>query len=342
MTTQSATCGLRAILSTVSGGHGDFAVVSKRTTRARQFSAVILSACTVERGLKALEVFDSTCKTLLQELVTTSLTSTSYSLMKERLYRDFHRLRQEKLVNVWHKFLSDICLSDTDSATADPLLMQYVFEQSFEHFIRTTFLVATSTEEENITEAELNALRYAAGYVPRALITRLSRESRPLPSKQDFIACLRGMAEDESSVQDGTLFYTKRWTNAVDRGGLFKVKDDVYQFFVELEKKLCKELKLMLQRRKVDKSSVLTSLVNDDVLTFHWCALSLSIDDESAKKELLTMVVDLWLTIRGFSTAGAYVEYYKQCTKKSTKKSSSLRKSLKQVHNHHTEEAQDF
>ena len=54
------------------------------------------------------------------------------------------------------------------------------------------------------------------------------------------------------------------------------------------------------------------------------------------------MVVDLWLTIRGFSTTSAYVEYYKQCTRKSIKKSSSPCKSLKQVHNHHTEEAQDF
>ena len=102
--TTLATCGLCAMLSTVSRGHSDFAVVSKRTTRARQFSAVILSVCTVKRGLKALEVCGSMCKTFLQELVTTSLTSTLYSLMNERLFRDFHCLRQEKPVNVWHKF----------------------------------------------------------------------------------------------------------------------------------------------------------------------------------------------------------------------------------------------
>ncbi len=45
------------------------------------------------------------------------------------------------------------------------------------------------------------------------------------------------------------------------------------------------------------------------------------------------MIVDLWLTIRGFSTAGAYVEYYKQCNKKSTTKATGLRRGLKRKHN---------
>ena len=52
--------------------------------------------------------------------------------------------------------------------------------------------------------------------------------------------------------------------------------------------------------------------------------------DEDVGQELLVEIVQLWLTIRGFFTAGAFVEQYKQAAKKSTKKSTSLRKGLKQ------------
>ena len=40
-------------------------------------------------------------------------------------------------------------------------------------------------------------------------------------------------------------------------------------------------------------------IANDDVL-FHWCLLSFETDDEDAT-QLLRMLVDLWITIRGFS-----------------------------------------
>ena len=41
---------------------------------------------------------------------------------------------------------------------------------------------------------------------------------------------------------------------------------------------------------------------------------------------LLTLVVDMWVTIRGFSHASAWVEKYKVEQKKSTQKSKGLRK----------------
>ena len=89
-----------------------------------------------------------------------------------------------------------------------------------------------------------------------------------------------------------------------------------------MEKKLDKELRSVLQVGKpcLDKSSILESLLTDEELIFHWSGLSSSIDDEEANKELFGMLVDSWLTIRGFSSAGTYVEYYKQCCKKSTKR----------------------
>ena len=105
--------------------------------------------------------------------------------------------------------------------------MQYIIESLFNILVRATFLVVTSSQDHTLSEAELNAPRYAAGYVPRSLTIKLSRGSHPC--KQEFIYCLKGMTEVEDSLQE-SLLHTKHWTNAVDRGELFKVKDDVYSF----------------------------------------------------------------------------------------------------------------
>ena len=47
-------------------------------------------------------------------------------------------------------------------------------------------------------------------------------------------------------------------------------------------------------------------------------------------QELLTEIVEVWLSVRGHSIAGQWIEYYKNCTAKNTRKSKSLRKQLKE------------
>ena len=71
-----------------------------------------------------------------------------------------------------------------------------------------------------LTTDEANALRYSAGYVPFILKEKLKK--RP-----EFKVWLDSMAvngEDSSYLE-----YTKEWTKAIDRGGLFKVNDNAYQ-----------------------------------------------------------------------------------------------------------------
>ena len=89
-----------------------------------------------------------------------------------------------------------------------------------------------------------------------------------------------------------------------------------------------KELSYMIRARRIDKDAVISSISTDDKVQSHWCICAVSLEDETAK-ELLVKIIELWLTIRGFSSAGAYVEYYKRCCKKNTKKTSGLRKGLK-------------
>ena len=59
----------------------------------------------------------------------------------------------------------------------------------------------------------------------------------------------------------------------------------------------------------------------------HWKAVSAEWEAEEAKT-LFTMMVDLWVTMRGFSYVSAWMERRKQETKKSVQKSQALRKKL--------------
>ena len=46
------------------------------------------------------------------------------------------------------------------------------------------------------------------------------------------------------------------------------------------------------------------------------------------EEKLLRLVVDMWVTIRGFSYSSAWIEKYKQEHKKTTEKSKGIRKVL--------------
>lgn len=63
---------------------------------------------------------------------------------------------------------------------------------------------------------------------------------------------------------------------------------------------------------KGEKQLIIQSIMKDEDVLFNW-ATAADIDDEALSNELLSHVVNLWLTIRGFSTAGAWIEHYKQC-----------------------------
>ena len=60
-------------------------------------------------------------------------------------------------------------------------------------------------------------------------------------------------------------------------------------------------------------------MLQDENVQFHWCMLTTDIEEDKAKV-LLTMIVDLFVTVRGFSFTKSFMEMYKQATKKALRK----------------------
>ena len=74
--------------------------------------------------------------------------------------------------------------------------------------------------------------------------------------------------------------------------------------------------------------------ISEDIdVQFYWTLISQDIDDEEDAIELLTDVCDMWITIRGFSMASAWLEEYKKQKKTKVAKKRGLRKDLYQKMN---------
>lgn len=191
---------------------------------------------------------------------------------------------------------------------------------------------STTVDVAPLTVDEANALRYSAGYVPFSLRKKLKKR----PEFKKWLECLAVEGEETSYLD-----YTKKWTEAVDRGGLFKVNDKAYQFFLDLEMRVRKHLPSLLgPNSKSLKKDVVDDIVTSDDVLFSWMTVTADFDDEGLSSELLRYIVDLWLTIRGFSAAGAWMEYYKQCKDTGTKREHGLRKNLKRKRLEMTDEAE--
>lgn len=95
-----------------------------------------------------------------------------------------------------------------------------------------------------------------------------------------------------------------------------------FDFFVSLEYEVRTHIHVGQELGVV--SSILQQ--SEDVL-FHWSMITATWDNEVAV-QLMDMIVKLWITVRGFSSASAWIELYKNVTKKTLQKSKPLRKQI--------------
>ena len=77
----------------------------------------------------------------------------------------------------------------------------------------------------------MNALGYAAGFVPYSLLKRF--EKRKGEKYSQIVICLGEMA----IMGDGSdiLSYTTKWFDLVNRGGLFPLNDNPFLLFTAIE-----------------------------------------------------------------------------------------------------------
>ncbi len=247
--------------------------------------------------------------------------SRSRSVVKEKAWIAFHKLRISELPQLWSKFKPNL----------SPLVCQHVNYQLYAELVKSHLCLSvpprnTHVEVPELTEDEENILRYAAGYVPFKLLTKYEKIS-DTEFAVSVIECLSDMSVngDESDL----MAYTRKWTLQVNRGGLF---DLTYTLFKEIEMNVRYHLFTVFHSKSRDnRKEIIEAVVNSDDVQFYWTLLSVDIPVENHAIQLLKEIVGLWINIRGFSIAGGWLERYKHTTKVSIAKSKSLRKDLKKA-----------
>lgn len=223
---------------------------------------------------------------------------------------------------VWKTFLSNNL-----QATSHPIFWQCIGDKLFKSIIKNTFLLASTSSEAaaadkeapTISHQEANALRYAAGYVPRAVGKKLKKSTDP--QKARLWLCLLDLLDDGDEEHTDS----EDWVELIDRGGLTRINDVTFQVFLAMEVELRKHLNSQCVPNF--KTTITKKVLENEDVTFYWSILSADWE-ELDSQALLELVVNMFITIRGFSYANAWVEKYKAASAKSLQKSKGLRKTL--------------
>ena len=137
---------------------------------------------------------------------------------------------------------------------------------------------------------------------------------------------MEGLLSDE---EEDAATASADWVDVVDRGGLLHVKEGTYMLFCAMEEEVREHFRIDKATAMVEgnREQVENAVMENDDVLFHWCTLVTDISDTDAAV-VLELLVKLWITIRGFSFASAWLELYKQSKKKRLQRSKALRKDI--------------
>jgi len=125
---------------------------------------------------------------------------------------------QVTLVTIIQRLLGKLkFLHNSINHDACPIFYQFVGDAIMEMLIKQRFPLKTVQEEKK------NAVRYTAGYVINALLTKIPRSAHPL--KNELALCLMEIVEDAPTAD---MDESEEWTMAIDRGGLKHIDDNTY------------------------------------------------------------------------------------------------------------------
>ena len=267
--------------------------------------------------------------------------SKSMRVRKEKMWEKYYHLRcTEDFVASWSRFIRESISED-----ACPIFYQFVTDHVFEEVIQEHFSMKDQPSKEitsYFSYEELNALRYTAGYVIKAVLQKIEKSKSYTNLREEMVLCLTDLKEKEERagmidsnfiiicepltiITESHRHQSSDWVDRVDRGGLQHVNDIAFTLFATMELEF---------RRHIDisdgseiKSKAIENILESDDVQVYWESLSSEWEDEVASI-LLKLIVEHWVTIRGYSQASAFLEHYKQSTKAGVQKSKGLRKKL--------------
>ena len=312
----------------------DFKIPSALAEASRESALRLLSQMEKEEHREKVEEFAHSITTELSRAFTSS--SKTLQTRREKMWGQYHTMRtSSKFIQLWVQFLNKSGIEPL------PTLYQHLTSLIFKELVKEKFPVVytqpseCSEEMKSLGYDEANAMRYVAGYVCRAVRKKITVSHSPL--KKQLLLALWELLEDESidysedeeASPQQQQPSSSDWIDLVDRGGLLHVNTETFMLFTAIEGVVrshyrVDNLKAVTDGKRHELSQKISA--SEDV-QFQWCMIAVDMSEDVAQT-LLNMIIDMWVTIRGFSFVKCYLELYKQRQKKITQRSKGLRKEL--------------
>ena len=296
---------------------------SDSAKNARKTASDLLPWCKDDVNIEALTSFVTEIFALFDRCINCSKRKVSHSKHVEKIWGSFHSERcMPAYASSWSTFLE---ISINTTISADPIFFQFITDQMFKIFLKQTFTFDQDSQSQPHCSSELgyeeqNIVRFIAGYLLRSLTKRLTKSADPL--KKEMLLCLKELQETEGGKSEDS----SDWVRLRDRGGLTHVSKTTFLLLSSMEVIVKQHTSKELQ--DFNEKGVLTEkILSSDEVDLYWESLSVNWDDR-ASSTLLGLIVDQWITIRGFAYASNWMEMYKRSTKKKVQKSKGIRKTL--------------
>lgn len=238
------------------------------------------------------------------------------STFKERVWSQFHALRSSSnFEHRWSQFLGDCNLQ------AERLFYQqvslHIMTQLVVNATPAPAVCCAQEEVVALTYEEENAVRYMGGYIIRAL-------KKDNKKSTEILLQLKDLVNDDADTEPAE---SEEWICSIDRGGLIRISDDMYNVLTSIEYVTRTFYNTSSAGREDCREKVVGSIIDASEVQFYWSLASSQMDEES-KELILEQIVSKWVTIRGFSFTRSILEQYKKEAKKTTQKAKPLRSTL--------------
>ena len=256
--------------------------------------------------------------------------------LKEQAYMNiwvkYHQLRGQLLAK-WEELLRvlKIDLNGKHVYTSYQFVLLSVFQYLIEaRNAKDSPEAEQPKSEHSLDREEEKVLRCIAGYVPYALLKRMKKQGNAAAAA--FCKFLSSWEVAGSGYSKTFLEYTREWIETQNRGGLFKVSDNVYLLFraMELVSRVFLTRNNLTKLQGVNVQTVLAGKINANKLVQdHWSNLIHDKLNADLSRKFFDVVVNFYIKIRCKAFIKVYLDLKKLKSKGVSKKGEkALRKNL--------------
>ena len=245
----------------------------------------------------------SLCATFTARIASTK---TSTKVDRTKLWQLYNEvITCQQFEDSWDRFLRTAIKS-----SYSPMFCMFVSQKVHDRLLKESLPIEHSLSQSTseLAPSELHALRYAAGYVIRRMKKRFGEDF----DEFNFTCC-----------DDDTYEPSQDWVDKVDRGGLVHVNSRTFAFFHAMEVELRRYFNTSNITHQSKSSDIVALIMGDVDVRSAWVDIS-----EHLQEKLLTDIIALYVTMRGFSYTDSWMEMYKQVSKQCLGKSKGLRKKI--------------